>query len=121
MIDWVPWRVIVPTMARLGSLVSIAMVYGDAAGTVTVTSTVLGDQACLTVHNTGAVIPPAIITTMFEPMVRGGTQDQSNRSVGLGLFIVKAIATAHGGAVAVACSLGNGTTFSFTFPTGQGR
>jgi sigma-B regulation protein RsbU (phosphoserine phosphatase) len=55
---------------------------------------------------------------MFEPMVRGGTLDNSVRSVGLGLFIVRAITQAHGGQLSVTSSAEEGTTFTATFPTG---
>ena len=100
----------------LGNLVSNAMSYGDSAGTVTVVSSVAADGASLDVHNTGPVIPPAILSTMFEPMVRGGSLDHSTRSVGLGLFIVRAIATAHGGEISVTSNAEDGTRFHLTFP-----
>jgi phosphoserine phosphatase RsbU/P len=101
----------------LGNLVSNAMTYGDPTGTVSVISGVLADVARLSVHNTGPVIPRAILATMFDPMVRGGTTvDNSSRSVGLGLFIVRAIAGAHGGDVSVTSSVQAGTQFSLTFP-----
>ncbi|WP_287815441.1 ATP-binding protein, partial [Pseudomonas sp.] len=38
------------------------------------------------------------------------------RSVGLGLFIVREIAIAHGGEVAVSSSDADGTTFTVTVP-----
>ena len=100
----------------LGNLVSNALTYGDAAGVVTVTSTVSGDLATLRVHNVGPVVPPDVLATMFDPMVRGGTPESSARSVGLGLFIVRAIASAHSGNVAVTSSADTGTTFVVTFP-----
>ena len=49
-------------------------------------------------------------------MVRGVSPDSTTRSVGLGLFIVRAIATAHGGDVRVTSSAEGGTTFEFSFP-----
>jgi sigma-B regulation protein RsbU (phosphoserine phosphatase) len=100
----------------LGNLVSNALTYGDPSGTVTVTSTVVDNVAQLTVHNMGAVIPPAVLATMFDPMVRGTIADNSSRSVGLGLFIVRGIAQAHHGNVTVASSIEAGTRFAGTFP-----
>ena len=100
----------------LGNLVSNALTYGDPSGTVTVTSTVVDNVAHLTVHNTGAVIAPAVLATMFDPMVRGNVAGGSSRSVGLGLFIVRAIAQAHHGNVTVASSIEAGTLFAVTFP-----
>jgi sigma-B regulation protein RsbU (phosphoserine phosphatase) len=104
----------------IGNLVSNAVTYGDATGAVTVASSVVADVARLAVHNTGPVIAPAVIETMFDPMVRGGTLDSSTRSVGLGLFIVRAIAAAHGGDVTVTSSADAGTQFSLTFPAKPG-
>jgi sigma-B regulation protein RsbU (phosphoserine phosphatase) len=100
----------------LGNLVSNALTYGDPVGTVTVTSCVSDGMARLTVHNTGPVIPPALLARIFDPMVRGGTVDSSSRSVGLGLFIVRAIAQAHHGDVTVASSVEAGTQFTVRFP-----
>lgn len=102
-------------MQLLGNLVSNAMAYGDPAGTVSVMSSVAGDTAELTVHNVGPVIPPAVLATMFEPMVRGGMQEHASRSVGLGLYIVRAIAAAHGGDVSVVSASDAGTRFLFRF------
>jgi sigma-B regulation protein RsbU (phosphoserine phosphatase) len=48
-------------------------------------------------------------------MVRGGTVDSSTRSVGLGLFIVRAIAHAHGGSVSLRSDASEGTEFVFKF------
>ncbi|MEJ7686436.1 MAG: ATP-binding protein [Variovorax sp.] len=100
----------------LGNLVGNAMAYGTPDGTVTVRSVVEVHCASVSVHNTGAAIPPDRIDALFEPMVRGGAEASGARSVGLGLFIVKAIARAHGGDVQVASSADAGTEFTFSFP-----
>lgn len=101
----------------LGNLVGNAVAYGTEGGTVTVTSLVEADSASVSVHNTGAAIPPHRIGALFQPMVRGVPQAGDSRSVGLGLFIVKAIAVAHGGDVRVVSSAESGTDFTFSFPT----
>lgn len=49
-------------------------------------------------------------------MVRRTIAGNSSRSVGLGLFIVRAIAQAHHGNVTVASSIEAGTRFAVTFP-----
>ncbi len=99
-----------------GNLVANAMAYGAVDADVTVTSWLVGDTASITVHNEGTPIPHAVLDTIFEPMVRGVSPDSTTRSVGLGLFIVRAIATAHGGDVRVTSSAEIGTTFEFSFP-----
>jgi sigma-B regulation protein RsbU (phosphoserine phosphatase) len=53
---------------------------------------------------------------VFEPMMRGGGATTSARSIGLGLFIVRKIAEAHGGTAHVTSTLESGTTFTVTFP-----
>lgn len=100
----------------VGNLVANAMAYGDVGQPVVVTSWLVGSTASITVHNEGEPIPPGLLATIFEPMVRGVPQDTTTRSVGLGLFIVRAIAEAHGGDVKVTSSPEGGTTFEFSFP-----
>ena len=102
----------------LGNLVGNAMVYGEPGGTVTVTSTLREETASLSVHNWGEPIAPEMQSSLFEPMVRGDSAGSAARSVGLGLFIVRAIARAHGGDVRVSSSRVDGTSFTFGFPRG---
>jgi sigma-B regulation protein RsbU (phosphoserine phosphatase) len=99
----------------LGNLVSNAAVYGDPAGTVTVTSIVDDEQLRLSVHNTGPAIPADQLPTLFDAMTRGNASDAS-RSAGLGLFIVREIARAHGGTVTAQSSPAQGTTVGVTLP-----
>jgi sigma-B regulation protein RsbU (phosphoserine phosphatase) len=101
----------------LGNLVGNAHAYGAPDSSVTVTSTLQGDRASVSVHNFGPPIPASLRETLFEPMVRGGEVGNSVRSVGLGLFIVKAIAQAHGGVVRMSSSAESGTEFSVAFPS----
>lgn len=99
----------------VGNLVANAMTYGALDRDVTVASGVAGDVARITVHNEGTPIPVALLASIFEPMVRGTPENSQARSVGLGLFIVRAIAEAHGGNVEVRSSVEQGTTFEFSF------
>ena len=100
----------------LGNLVGNAMAYGEPGTTVTLSSSVEAGLARVAVHNHGNPIPPDSLGRLFEPMVRGVDVDTSVRSVGLGLFIVRAIAQAHGGHVDVRSSAAEGTEFAFIFP-----
>lgn len=99
----------------LGNLVANAVTYGEPDGAITVTS--VGDESeiFLKVHNFGKVIPEEMLDRMFEPLIRGGTAGSAVRSVGLGLFIVKAIAESHQGSVTVSSTTDEGTTFTFAF------
>ena len=101
----------------LGNLVNNAMAYGDPAGTVEVRSSIDPQAVVLSVHNDGAPIPPEALPTLFDAMTRGDRRG-SGHSVGLGLFIVREIARAHGGSVAASSSAADGTTFVVTLPCG---
>jgi sigma-B regulation protein RsbU (phosphoserine phosphatase) len=102
----------------VGNLVSNAVSYGRAETPITLTTDgTRGDVLTLAVHNDGQAIPPALLPILFEPMTRG-SQANNKRSVGLGLFIVREIAKAHGGAMAVRSSEPEGTTFTLTLPRG---
>jgi len=92
------------------------MTYGAKEDAVTVTSRVEPDTFAIEVHNMGPPVPPALLPTLFEPMTRGTEVGAENRSVGLGLFIVREIARAHGGDITATSSLGEGTTFRAMFP-----
>jgi sigma-B regulation protein RsbU (phosphoserine phosphatase) len=100
----------------VGNLVSNAVSYGRPETPVTViTSGLERDALTLAVHNDGEAIPATLLPSLFEPMMRG-TKASRGRSVGLGLFIVREIARAHGGAMTVRSSESEGTTFTMTLP-----
>ncbi|WP_371435077.1 sensor histidine kinase [Polaromonas sp.] len=99
----------------LGNLVGNAMANGTPGSVVTIGSIIDLQTVMLSVHNLGDPIPEARIASLFEPMVRGVPGDNDVRGVGLGLYIVKAIATAHNGEVAVRSSWSQGTSFVFSF------
>ncbi|MBU4632065.1 PAS domain-containing sensor histidine kinase [Pseudomonas chlororaphis] len=100
----------------IGNLVANAIAYGSAAGGVTVSSRCEDHGVTIAVHNLGTPIPPELLDNLFEPMIRGSHDNAELRSVGLGLFIVREIARAHHGDVAVTSSLASGTTLTVTFP-----
>jgi sigma-B regulation protein RsbU (phosphoserine phosphatase) len=103
----------------IGNLVANAATYGAPGRPITITSH--GSDAgglAIQVHNEGPPIDAALLPRLFEPMVRGDTQ-AADRSVGLGLFIVREIARAHGGSVSVASAEETGTTFTFQAPAAK--
>lgn len=69
-------------------------------------------------QNYGTPIPEEAIGTIFDPLVRSADEElgQPSTSLGLGLFIVKEVVTAHGGAIEVSSSEADGTLFSVTLP-----
>jgi signal transduction histidine kinase len=69
------------------------------------------------VVDTGMGIPKAEQPRLFEKFFRSSlSQDQATPGTGLGLTIVKAIVTEHGGTVAVESEEGVGTAVAFTLP-----
>ena len=71
-------------------------------GWLRVTAAELGDLARLTVESSGEVLDPAQVAELAEPFRRlRADRTGSARGAGLGLSIVAAIASAHGGALAL--------------------
>ncbi|WP_438023602.1 ATP-binding protein [Sorangium sp. So ce233] len=73
----------------------------------------------LEVNNCGIPIPPDLLPVIFDPFRRGEQQHEDlrrSKGLGLGLFIAKAIACAHGGSIHVTSTLDEGTTFRVTLP-----
>jgi signal transduction histidine kinase len=100
----------------VSNLVANALRHGAAEGEVTVEAGGDDETAAIRVHNRGDPIPPEEIAGIFEPFGRGRAGASPAGSVGLGLFIVAAIARAHGGTISVESSESAGTTFTLSFP-----
>ena len=103
----------------LGNLVQNALTYSPADTPVRVRGHMEGPELVLTVHNQGEPLAPDILTSLFEPRTRGSHQELG-RSLGLGLFIVRHLAEAHGGTVEVASSREAGTLFTVRLPPREG-
>ena len=98
----------------LSNLVTNAVVHG-AGSPVTVTLGASGDDAVVEVHNAGPTIPGHLIPQLFEPYRHGPSQPGS-KGLGLGLFIVREVVRAHGGAIAVRSTASEGTCFAVRLP-----
>lgn len=101
----------------IGNLVSNAVSYSPSQSPVKVTTSGEPESVTLAVHNAGNPICPDMLPHLFEPMRRASSEmNAANRSVGLGLYIVKHLVEAHGGEVTVQSSLSEGTTFGVRLP-----
>jgi signal transduction histidine kinase len=97
----------------ISNLVGNAVKFTPAGGQISLSVRRSGDQLGLCVQDTGLGIAPNDLPTIFEQYRR--RNDRSDGS-GLGLFIVKAIVEAHGGAVSIDSTAGRGTTVSVQLP-----
>jgi signal transduction histidine kinase len=101
----------------IGNLLSNAIQYTPAGGSVRVRMTLAGDHVSLAVSDTGIGIPPTALPRIFEEFYRAENAKQVFRSgTGMGLPIVKRLVETHGGALAVSSTPGQGTTFTVTLP-----
>ncbi|WP_344755817.1 HAMP domain-containing sensor histidine kinase [Gryllotalpicola koreensis] len=104
---------------RLGqacdNLISNAIKFTPEGGTVTVSTELRGTDAALSVRDTGVGIPADEVAHLSERFFRASTA-QAIPGVGLGLTVVRAIATAHGGRLEIESEQGAGTTFTLVLP-----
>ncbi|MDX6325622.1 MAG: hypothetical protein QOK15_1976 [Nocardioidaceae bacterium] len=99
------------------NLVSNAIKYTPAQGSVTVELTEDGPDVLLRVTDTGIGISPADQSRLFSRFFR--TRDAETRAIqgiGLGLAITRSIVEAHGGTIRVESQVGSGTTFQVRLP-----
>ena len=103
----------------LSNLVSNAVKYTQAGGTVTVTLDSRDQVAVLEVADDGLGISEEDQVGLFRPFFRTTNPDALREpGTGLGLAIVATIAERHDGEVRVRSRLGAGTTFTVTLPSG---
>jgi signal transduction histidine kinase len=100
----------------VSNLVGNALKYG-ADQPVKVTADGRGpDEIAVGIHNGGPPIPKATRESLFEPLVRGVGTVQEGYNLGLGLYVVREVARAHGGCVDVESTIQSGTVFTVRLP-----
>jgi signal transduction histidine kinase len=100
----------------ISNLLGNAIQHGTENMPVRLTARGLGDTVVVEVVNQGVPIPPSEMETIFKAMVQGGERSRRGTSLGLGLYIARAIATAHGGTLTAASTAEQGTTFTLRLP-----
>ena len=99
------------------NLVANAVQHGSPSTRITVTVVGRADSIDIAVHNEGPPIPAEQMDTIFNPFIRAAADDGHHRGhLGLGLFIAREIAVAHGGSLSVKSGADMGTTFTATIP-----
>ena len=99
------------------NLIQNALKHSQSASPVLITCTKDKKHLSISVRDFGTGIEDAFLSTIFEPFSQAGdVENRTNNGVGLGLFLCKRIALAHGGALNVKSEIGNGSEFIATFP-----
>jgi signal transduction histidine kinase len=102
----------------VGNLVSNAIKYTGRGGTIRIATAVDDRNLSIAVQDTGYGIAAEDMPRLFEKYSRGAAHRVEG--TGLGLYIVRLIAAAHGGSVHVSSEAGKGSTFSLALPIDPG-
>jgi len=97
------------------NLLGNAAKFTPAGGRVTVITGTAGDQARLTVADTGVGIAPDQLPHIFDRFWRGNNPMRAAGS-GIGLAIVAELVRGHDGEIEVSSTLGGGTVFVVSLP-----
>jgi PAS domain S-box-containing protein len=107
--QWDPARV----GQAISNLVANALEHGDPRRPVDLSVDGSGEAVVVKVRNDGPPIPSELRPALFEPFSRAS---KSPHGLGLGLFIVKEVAAAHGGSIDVESNAETGTVFTLVLP-----
>jgi signal transduction histidine kinase len=104
------------------NLLDNAIKYTPSGGRVTVSARAIGDEAVVTVSDTGPGIPPEHLPHLFERFYRIEAdrarylEEDGQGGAGLGLAIAAEIVRVHEGKIQVGSKMEEGTTFSVRLP-----
>lgn len=103
--------------SAFGNLVSNAVRYTPAGGTITLAWKLEGNSPCFSVTDTGIGIPPEHIPRLTERFYRVDKgRSTAAGGTGLGLAIVKHVLVRHGGSLRIESFPGQGSTFFARLP-----
>lgn len=102
------------------NIVDNAVKYTPPGSSVGITTRKLGSMAEVRIADDGPGIPDGEKEKIFDKFYCGAHKVADNRrSLGLGLYLCKAIVEAHGGTIRVTDSQPHGAVFCFTLPLGE--
>ena len=105
----------------VANLIDNAVRHNIPGGDIQVSTETSGGHAVLSVTNSGPVIPPGEVDRLFQPFQRLGPRPaRRDGGHGLGLSIVRGIATAHGATIGARAQPGGGLAVDVTFPAPLG-
>ena len=99
----------------LRNLISNAIKYSPSGGEIRVVLASGADQALIEIADQGLGIPPERMQRLFQPYSRLH-REQQIEGLGLGLYLCKVIAEAHGGRIWAESEPGVGSTFHVVLP-----
>ena len=99
----------------LVNLLDNAIKYSAPGAHVEISAEPSPDEVVITVRDTGTGIPAGEIPRIWERLYRGD-KSRSQRGLGLGLSLVRAIIRAHGGRIEVQSTVGKGSSFVIHLP-----
>ena len=101
------------------NLLNNAAKYTEPGGHVHVAAVRDGRDARITVRDTGAGIPPEMLSRIFDMFTQvPGSLDRAPGGLGIGLTLVRTLLQLHGGSVcAFSEGAGSGSTFAVLLPT----
>jgi signal transduction histidine kinase len=100
----------------LNNLLSNALKYTDAGGSVTVEAVQAAGMVQVSVTDTGVGVPPEFADQIFEKFVQIKGYDIEVRGSGVGLAAAREIITAHQGRIWCDTDRAEGSRFCFTLP-----
>jgi len=103
----------------LGNLIENAVKYSPEGGEVRVSVAAGNGAVRIAVRDAGPGIPRDQQARIFEKFGRVDVPGASKPGTGLGLFIARSIAEAHGGSLDVSSGDEPGATFTLTLPVGR--
>lgn len=99
----------------IGNLIDNAIKYSGNAKKIVISSQLTSDHLIeTTVQDFGIGIPTSIIPNLFTKFYRSHRERTKIGGTGLGLYLCKALVSAHGGNIWVRSEEGKGSTFGFT-------
>jgi signal transduction histidine kinase len=99
----------------LANLVDNAIKYTPCGGRVDIKAFENGQEAVVLVKDNGIGIPPDDLPRIWDRLYRGD-KSRSQRGLGLGLSLVKAVVQAHHGKIEAATNASGGSVFSLYLP-----
>jgi K+-sensing histidine kinase KdpD len=105
----------------LTNLLENAIKYSKPDTTIRFSVEELGNEVHIKIADEGQGIEPEDLPFIFERFRQAQGNGKTRNSVGLGLYIVRSLVTAHGGRVWADSKLEQGTTFTVALPRRNGN